>query len=777
MPDKDIRAASLEYHRQSPPGKISIQPTKQLTNQRDLALAYTPGVAAACDEIVRDPAEARNLTARGNLVGVVTNGTAVLGLGPIGPLAAKPVMEGKAVLFKKFAGIDCFDIEIDERDPDKLVDIIAALEPTFGGINLEDIKAPECFYVERKLRERLKIPVFHDDQHGTAIIVGAAITNGLRVVGKELKDVKLVCSGAGAAALACLDLLVLLGIPAKNIWVADIAGVVYQGRREEMDENKARYAQPTEARKLAEILAGADIFLGLSAGKVLQPEWLAQMADKPLILALANPEPEIMPDLAKAARPDAVIATGRSDFPNQVNNVLCFPFIFRGALDVGATTVNEAMKLASVRALADLAMAEQSDIVAMAYGEQNLRFGPEYLIPRPFDPRLIVMIAPAVAKAAMDSGVATRPIADFAAYREKLTQFVYHSGLLMKPIFAAAKKDPKRIVYAEGEDERVLRAVQIVLDEGLAHPIVIGRPAVLERQVEKLGLRMRPGTDFQVVNPEFDPRYRAYWTEYYALTARKGVSQQYAKIEMRRRLTLIGAMLIHMGEADGMLCGTFGTHALHRGYIEQVIGLRRGTKVCAAMNAVMLPSRTVFIADTYVNVDPTAGEIAEITLLAAEEIRRFGIAPKVALLSHSSFGSSEHPQAKKMQAALALVNAMAPDLEIEGEMHGDAALDEEVRMRAFPGLPAEGRGESADHADGGRREHRLQPAQGRGRRRRDAGADPARHREARAHPHALGHRAPHRQHDGADRRRRQRAAAGLAGPKRPSSSLGGAFSR
>ncbi len=690
MPDKDIRAASLEYHRQSPPGKISIQPTKQLTNQRDLALAYTPGVAAACDEIVRNPAEARNLTARGNLVGVVTNGTAVLGLGPIGPLAAKPVMEGKAVLFKKFAGIDCFDIEIDERDPDKLVDIIAALEPTFGGINLEDIKAPECFYVERKLRERLKIPVFHDDQHGTAIIVGAAITNGLRVVGKELTDVKLVCSGAGAAALACLDLLVLLGIPAKNIWVADIAGVVYRGRREEMDENKARYAQPTEARKLAEILAGADIFLGLSAGKVLRPEWLAHMADKPLILALANPEPEIMPDLAKAARPDAVIATGRSDFPNQVNNVLCFPFIFRGALDVGATTVNEAMKLASVRALADLAMAEQSDIVAMAYGEQNLRFGPEYLIPRPFDPRLIVMIAPAVAKAAMDSGVATRPIADFAAYREKLTQFVYHSGLLMKPIFAAAKKDPKRVVYAEGEDERVLRAVQIVLDEGLAQPIVIGRPTVLERQVEKLGLRIRPGLDFQVVNPEFDPRFRAYWTEYYALTARKGVSQQYAKIEMRRRLTLIGAMLVHMGEADGMICGTFGTHALHRGYIEQVIGLRRGTKVCAAMNAVMLPSRTVFIADTYVNVDPTAAELAEITLLAADEIRRFGIAPKVALLSHSSFGSSEHPQAKKMQAALALVNAMAPDLEVEGEMHGDAALDEEVRMQAFPGSRLKG---------------------------------------------------------------------------------------
>jgi len=684
MPDKDIRAASLEYHRQLPPGKISIQATKQLTNQRDLALAYTPGVAAACDEIVRDPAEARNLTARGNLIGVVTNGTAVLGLGPIGPLAAKPVMEGKAVLFKAFAGIDCFDIEVNERDPEKLVDIIAALEPTFGGINLEDIKAPECFYVERKLRERLRIPVFHDDQHGTAIIVGAAITNGLRVVGKSLADVKLVCSGAGAAALACLDLLVSLGIPQKSIWVADIAGVVYQGRREEMDENKARYAQPTDARSLAELLPGADIFLGLSAGKVLKPEWLGAMADKPLILALANPEPEILPDLAKAARPDAVIATGRSDYPNQVNNVLCFPFIFRGALDVGATTVNEAMKLATVRALADLAMAEQSDIVNAAYGDRELRFGPEYLIPKPFDPRLIVQIAPAVAKAAMDSGVATRPIADFAAYREKLTQFVYHSSLLMKPIFAAAKKDPKRIVYAEGEDERVLRAVQVVIDEGLARPILVGRPAVLEQNIEKHGLRLKAGVDFEIVNPERDPRYREYWGEYYRLTERKGVSQQYAKIEMRRRLTLIGAMLIHMGEADGMLCGTFGTHELHRTYIDHVIGLRRGVKVYAAMNAVILPTRTIFIADTYVNVDPTAEQVAEITLLAADEIRRFGMTPKVALLSHSSFGSSSHPQAKKMQAALALIDAMDPDLEVEGEMHGDAALSEEVRLAMFP---------------------------------------------------------------------------------------------
>src|SRR4249920_3837362 len=625
MPDKDVRAASLEYHRQSPPGKISVTPTKALTNQRDLSLAYSPGVAAACDAIVEDPAQASELTARANLIGVVTNGTAVLGLGPIGPLASKPVMEGKAVLFKKFAGIDVFDIEIDERDPDKLVDIIASLEPTFGGINLEDIKAPECFYVERKLRERLKIPVFHDDQHGTAIIVGAAITNGLRVVGKALKDVKLVCSGAGAAALACLDLLVLLGIPQQNIWVADIAGVVYRGRREEMDDNKARYAQPTEARKLVDILAGADVFLGLSAAKVLKPEWLARMNDKPLILALANPEPEIMPDLAKAARPDAVIATGRSDFPNQVNNVLCFPFIFRGALDVGATTVNEAMKLATVRALADLAMAEQSDIVANAYGEQDLHFGPEYLIPKPFDPRLIVMIAPAVAKAAMDSGVATRPIADFAAYRERLLQFVYTSGLLMKPIFAGAKKDPKRIVYAEGEEERVLRAVQVVVDEGLARPILVGRPAVLEKRIERYGLRIVPGADFEIINPEFDERYRSYWQEYYRLTQRRGVSQAYAQIEMRRRHTLIGAMAIHRGDADGMLCGMFGTHDLHRTFIDQVIGLRRGVRVYAAMNAVMLPTRTIFIADTYVNADPNPEELAEITLLAAEEMRRFGI--------------------------------------------------------------------------------------------------------------------------------------------------------
>ncbi len=686
----DVRSASLEYHRQSPPGKISVQPTKQLTNQRDLALAYTPGVAAACDEIVRDPSEARNLTARGNLIGVITNGTAVLGLGAIGPLAAKPVMEGKAVLFKKFAGIDCFDIEVDERDPDKLVDIVAALEPTFGGINLEDIKAPECFYVERKLRERMKIPVFHDDQHGTAIIVGAAITNGLRVIGKDIANVKLVCSGAGAAACACLDLLVSLGARIENIFVADIAGVVYEGRMEEMDPNKACYAKKTAARTLAEIIPGADVFLGLSAGKVLKPEMVATMADRPLILALANPEPEIMPDLAKAIRPDAVIATGRSDFPNQVNNVLCFPFIFRGALDVGATTVNEAMKLAAVRAIADLAMAEQSDIVAAAYGSDDVKFGADYLIPKPFDPRLIVNIAPAVAKAAMDSGVATRPILDFEAYHEKLLQFVYHSGLLMKPIFVAAKKLPRRIVFCEGEEERILRAVQVVVDEGLAKPILIARPTVLERRIQRFCLRLRSGVDFEVINPEHDDRYRSYWTEYHRLTERKGISPQFAKIEMRRRLTLIGAMMIHMGDADGMLCGTFGSHDQHRFYIDQVIGPRRGVKCYAAMNAVMLPGRTVFIADTYVNHDPNPEQIAEITLMAADEVRRFGITPKVALVSHSSFGSSTDPQARKMQVALGLIQAMDPDLEVDGEMHGDAALSEDARRRAMPNSTLKG---------------------------------------------------------------------------------------
>ena len=684
MPDKDIRHASLEYHRQAPPGKIAIAPTKQLVNQRDLALAYSPGVAAACDEIVRDPAEARALTSRGNLIGVVTNGTAVLGLGAIGPLAAKPVMEGKAVLFKKFAGIDCFDIEINERDPQKLVDIIVSLEPTFGGINLEDIKAPECFYVERACRERMKIPVFHDDQHGTAIIVGAAVLNGLRVVGKDIAKVKLVTSGAGAAALACLDLLVALGVKMENIFVSDIAGVVYEGRKEEMDDNKARYAKRTEARKLADILPGADIFLGLSAAKVLKPEWLPLMAERPLILALANPEPEIMPELAKSVRPDAIMATGRTDYPNQVNNVLCFPFIFRGALDVGATQINEPMKLACVRAIADLAMAEQSDIVVTAYGTEDLRFGPDYLIPKPFDPRLILQIAPAVAKAAMDSGVATRPIGDFTAYRERLSQYVYSSGLLMKPVFQAAKQAMKRIVYAEGEDERVLRAAQVVVDEGLAKPILIGRPAVIEKALDKFGLRMSAGRDVEIVNPDQDDRYRDYWTEYYRLTQRRGVSQEYAKLEIRRRLTLIAVMMVSMGHADGALCGTIGAYTQHLKYVDHVIGLRRGARNYAAMNALILPNRTVFIADTYVNADPGAEQIAEITLAAADEIRRFGITPRVALLSHSSFGSSTHPQARKMQAALALVNAMDPELEVDGEMHGDAALSATVRARALP---------------------------------------------------------------------------------------------
>ena len=649
--DEMLRKAALDYHRLPKPGKIAIAPTKGLINQRDLSLAYTPGVAAACEEIVRDPSEARNLTSRGNLIGVVTNGTAVLGLGAIGPLAAKPVMEGKAVLFKKFAGIDCFDIEVNERDPDKLVEIIASLEPTFGGINLEDIKAPECFYIERKLRERLKIPVFHDDQHGTAIIVGAAILNGLRVVGKQLKDVKLVTSGAGAAALSCLDLLVGLGLPMENIWVTDIKGVVYEGRVEEMDPNKARYAKKTDARKLAEVIPGADVFLGLSAGGVLKAEMVKTMADKPLILALANPEAEILPSVAKAARPDAVIATGRSDYPNQVNNVLCFPFIFRGALDVGATQINEAMKLAAVRAIADLAMAEQSEIVSAAYGEQNLRFGPDYLIPKPFDPRLIVTIAPAVARAAMESGVATRPVTDFDAYSDSLQQFVYHSGLIMKPLFTAAKAGlRRRIVYAEGEDERVLRAAQVVVDEGLALPILVGRPAVVEKRIERYGLRIKPGVDFELVNPENDPRYRDYWQEYHRLTERRGVSVHYAKIEMRRRLTLIGAMMIHRGEADGMLCGTFGTHALHLQYIDQVIGRRPGVKHFYAMNVLLLPKRTVFLCDTYVNYDPSAEQVAEMTVLAAEEIRRFGITPKAALLSHSSFGTSDAPSAQKMRA-------------------------------------------------------------------------------------------------------------------------------
>jgi malate dehydrogenase (oxaloacetate-decarboxylating)(NADP+) len=682
--DEELRKSALEYHRLPRPGKIAILATKQLINQRDLALAYSPGVAIACEEIRRDPGEAVHLTSRANLIAVITNGTAVLGLGAIGPLAAKPVMEGKAVLFKKFAGIDCFDIEIDERDPDKLVEIIASLEPTFGGINLEDIKAPECFIVERKLRARMKIPVFHDDQHGTAIIVGAAILNGLKVVNKKIEEVRLVVSGAGAAALACLELLVKMGLPRGNITVTDIKGVVWKGRREEMDPDKERFAIETKARTLDDVVAGADVFLGLSAGGVLKPAMVKKMAGRPLILALANPEPEIRPGLAKEARPDCIVATGRGDYPNQVNNVLCFPFIFRGALDVGATTITTEMELAAVRAIAELAQAEASDIVAMAYGGQDLKFGPEYLIPRPFDPRLIGRIAPAVARAAIDSGVATRPLADLDAYRASLTQFVYHSGLIMKPLFAAAKAKPRRVVYAEGEDERVLRAVQVVLDEGLARPIVIGRPQVIERRLESLGLRMKAGSDFELVNPEFDPRYRDYWTTYHRLTARRGVSPEYAKIEMRRRLTLIGAMLIHKGEAESMLCGTFGTHALHLEYVDQVIGRRPGIRHYAAMNALILPDRTIFICDTYVTPEPDAEHIAEMTILAAEEIRRFGIVPKVALLSASNFGSVDMPSARKMQRALAILGERAPELEAEGEMHGDAALSDGIRRKLFP---------------------------------------------------------------------------------------------
>jgi len=688
--DEQLRKAALDYHRLPTPGKISIAPTKGLINQHDLSLAYTPGVAIACQEIVANPAEAGNLTARGNLVGVITNGTAVLGLGAIGPLASKPVMEGKAVLFKKFAGIDVFDIEIDERDPDKLVEIIASLEPTFGAINLEDIKAPECFIVERKLRARMKIPVFHDDQHGTAIIVGAAFLNGLKAVGKDIKNVKLVVSGAGAAALACLNLLVDVGLPRSNIMVTDIKGVVYKGRKEEMDPEKERFAVDTRARTLAEVIEGADVFLGLSAGGVLKPEMVKRMAARPLILALANPEPEIRPEEAKKAKPDAVIATGRSDYPNQVNNVLCFPFIFRGALDVGATTITREMELAAVKAIAELAQAEQSDIVAMAYGEQHLSFGPEYLIPRPFDPRLIGKIAPAVARAAMEGGVATRPIADFDAYSDRLNQFVYQSGLIMKPVFEAAKAAPKRVVYCEGEDERVLRAVQQVVDEGIARPTLVGRREVVHARIERLGLRLRAGADYDLVDPNNDPRYREYSAAYHKLAQRKGVTPQLARLELRRRYTLIGAMLMSMRAVDAMLCGVVGRYDSHLRFVDHVIGLRPGVKNYAAMNALLLPNRIVFICDTYVNYDPTAEQIAEMTVLAAEEIRRFGITPKAALLSHSSFGAANTPTAVKMRRALALIQELVPNLEIEGEMQGDAALSEEIRDRVFPNARLKG---------------------------------------------------------------------------------------
>ncbi|NMG16489.1 NADP-dependent malic enzyme [Aromatoleum bremense] len=682
--DELIRSAALDYHRYPQPGKISVTPTKVLSNQRDLSLAYSPGVAAACDAIVEDPAEAANLTARSNLIGVVTNGTAVLGLGNIGPLAAKPVMEGKGVLFKKFAGIDVFDLEIAESDPDKLIDMIAALEPTFGGINLEDIKAPECFYIESKLRERMKIPVFHDDQHGTAIVVGAAVLNGLHLLGKDLKTVKLVTSGAGAAALACLRLLEKLGIPVENIWVTDIEGVVYEGRTTLMDPIKARYAKPTSARTLSEVIEGADVLLGLSAGGVVKREMVAKMAAKPLILALANPTPEILPEEVKAVRDDAIIATGRSDYPNQVNNVLCFPFIFRGALDVGATTITDEMQLAAVKAIAELARAEQSDIVAAAYGEKVSGFGPEYIIPRPFDPRLIVKIAPAVAIAGMASGVATRPISDWDAYRSQLNNFVWHSGMIMKPVFAAARGTAKRIIFAEGESERVLRAVQTVVDENLARPILIGRPEIVVANVERFGLRIRAEQDFELVNPDSDPRFKELWTDFHQIMERRGVSVDYAKKEVRRRTTLIGSLLLKHGYGDGLICGTYGMHALHLKFIESVIGRKPGVKNCYALNVVNLPGRTVFLADTYVNYDPSPEQIVEMTLLAAEEMSRFGLTPKVALLSHSSFGSADSPTSEKMRAALRLMHERHPEIEVEGEMHGDAALDAELRLRIFP---------------------------------------------------------------------------------------------
>ncbi|MBT9609190.1 MAG: NADP-dependent malic enzyme, partial [Aquabacterium sp.] len=681
----ELKKAALEYHEHPKPGKLAISATKQLTNQRDLALAYSPGVAAPCEEIVENPAAAFKYTSRGNLVAVITNGTAVLGLGDIGPLAAKPVMEGKAVLFKKFSDIDVFDIEINEKDPDKLVEIIASLEPTFGGINLEDIKAPDCFYVERKLRERMKIPVFHDDQHGTAIVVGAAILNALKVVGKDIKTAKLVTSGAGAAALACLGLLVKLGVPRENIWVTDLAGVVYEGRVALMDPDKDQFAQKTEQRKLAEVIEGADIFLGLSAGGVLKPEMVAKMAAHPIIFALANPTPEILPDEVKAVRDDAIMATGRSDFPNQVNNVLCFPYIFRGALDSGATTITDEMEIAAVHAIAELAQAEQSDVVAAAYSGESLSFGPDYLIPKPFDPRLMMKIAPAVAKAAAESGVAQRPVSDFAAYAEKLQSFVYASGHTMKPIFSVAKRAKnKRIAYAEGENEGVLRAAQIVVDENIARPTLIGRPGVIQERIERFGLRLKPGVDYDVVSTENDPRHRDYWQAYHRLAERKGVTEQMAKIEMRRRLTLIGSMLLHMGEVDGLICGTWGNTPLHLHYIDQVIGKRPGVQTYAAMTGLILPGRTVNLLDTHINYDPTAEQLAEITVMAAEEMMRFGQRPKAALLSHSNFGSSNQPSAVKMRDALALIQERAPWLEIDGEMHGDTALDAGYRAQLMP---------------------------------------------------------------------------------------------
>jgi malate dehydrogenase (oxaloacetate-decarboxylating)(NADP+) len=682
--DKQFEQAAIEYHSYPTPGKISVVPTKGMTNQRDLALAYSPGVAAACEAIAANPDEARNLTSRGNLVAVVTNGTAVLGLGNIGPLAGKPVMEGKACLFKKFAGIDVFDIELNERDPDKIVDIVAAMEPTFGGINLEDIKAPECFYIERTLRERMKIPVFHDDQHGTAIVAGAAVLNGLVVTGKKLSGIKIVCSGAGAAAIACLDLLVGLGAKRENIYVADSKGVIHSGRSD-IDEQKAAYAQATHERTLAEIMRGADLFLGLSAKGVLKPEMAATMADRPLILALANPDPEIAPEDAKRVRPDAIIATGRSDYPNQVNNVLCFPFIFRGALDAGATTINNEMKYAAVRAIAELARVEQSDVVASAYGAQLDSFGPDYLIPSPFDPRLITVIAPAIAEAAMKSGVATRPISDMDAYRRSMEDFVYRSGTIMKPVFAAATKVAKRIIYAEGEDSRVLRAAQIAVDEKLARPLLTGRKEVIERQIQTLGLRMQEGRDFDIADTNDEAALASFAEEFYQLNRRNGAFREGISAAIRTNPTLLAAMMLRAGIGDGMLCGTQGAYLEHLEFVDSAIGLRPGAHAFAAMNLLMLPQQTLFICDTYINADPSAEELTEIALLAVDEVRRFGLNPRVALASHSNFGNRKTASAVKMRETFERITARDPDLEIDGEMHGDAALSKRILDRVFPG--------------------------------------------------------------------------------------------
>ena len=677
--EQALRDAARDYHRFPTKGKISVTPTKPLVNQRDLSLAYSPGVAYPCLDIEADPSKAAEYTSRGNLVGVITNGTAVLGLGNIGPLASKPVMEGKGCLFKKFAGVDVFDIELAENDPDKLVEIIAAMEPTLGGVNLEDIKAPECFYIEQKLRERMNIPVFHDDQHGTAIISSAALLNGLELVNKKIEEVKVAVSGAGAAAIACVNVMVGLGVRRENVFMCDSKGVIYEGRPGGLDASKATYAQKTEARTLADVVQDADVFLGCSAAGALTVEMVKTMARQPIILALANPEPEIRPELAKAARPDCIIATGRSDYPNQVNNVLCFPYIFRGALDCGATKITEEMKLACVRQIADLAKAETSDEVAAAYAGQELVFGPDYLIPTPFDSRLILKIAPAVAQAAADSGVATRPIEDMAAYRESLSRFVYQTGMFMRPVFDAAKAQPKRVVYAEGEDDRVLRAVQVVVDDKLAKPILIGRPAVIETRIAKAGLRIKPGVDVEICNPEDDPRFRQYWETYHRLMGRRGVTPEAAKAAVRRSNTLIGALMVHLGDADALLCGLVGRYDNHLEHVRDIIGLKKGAPGFAALNALMLDKQTLFIADTYINEDPDAEQLASIALMAAEEVQRFGLPPKVAFLSHSNYGSSNRPSARKMRTARELFARMAPDIESDGELHGDAALSESVR--------------------------------------------------------------------------------------------------